>query len=280
MKEISIGTKTLAGMVGSNKPVELRPLTVNEIETDAKSRATVCEVRSRFKLFKIFEMNYNDWTAYQRRLLVPGAETNDNLLMLDRLMFNFLTTAYALMEHFKGALRRGQKKNPDRIKQYEDMVNQLCSDTWAVAFFLDYRNYVQHRGLPIALFNRNGNAHSITISITHHADQLLSSDNREWKCCRLKPEHGELDLITLTRDYYLALQSTYRRFISRYFYPELVDIASFYRGLTQEVQKQYPGSRMIFMTRKKETRLQNTVSTDWEFEYPPNALYDELGISI
>lgn len=258
---------------------ELRPLAPHEAEFDARSRPVFAEARGRFKLFQILELNYRDWTAYHRALLTPGSRKQDDLLVLDRLLFNFLAAAYGVFEHFEVSYRRRHRKNPARLAEYDAFLEKFFDNSWAAAFFMDFRNYAQHFDLPIGSFNRNEGTHSITISITHDAAKL-SADYRDWKRSKLTPELGEIDLITMSEEFYHRLQRDYGGFMAKCFYPELKEMDQFYWQLTQEVRERNPKARMVFLAEKDEKRERTKISVKWSFEQPPNAVFDELGISI
>jgi len=262
-----------------NNFFELRPLTEHEEAFDAQSRPVFAEAHGRFKLFQILEMNYRDWTAYHRSLLTPGSRKQDDLLVLDRLLFNFLAAAYGLFEHFEVSYRRRYKKEPAKLAEYETFLQKFYDNSWAAAFFMDFRNYVQHFDLPIGSFNRNEGTHSITISITHDAAKLVA-EYRDWKRSQLNAERGQLDLITMSEEFYHRLRQDYGSFMARCFYPELKEMDQFYWRLTQEVRTRNPTARMVFLTEKDEKRERTKTSVRWSFEQPPNAVFDELGISI
>ncbi|MEI6787147.1 MAG: hypothetical protein WCL49_01590 [bacterium] len=258
---------------------EIRPLTEQEIVFDKRATPIFSEARGRFKLFHILEFNYNDWVKYQRELLSAGPRKDDCHLVLDRLLFNFLASAYGVIEHFEVSYRQRYRKNNDKLKEYESFFRQFCENSWAVSFFLDFRNYAQHVALPIGNFNRSEDIHSIRISITHEASSLVR-DYNGWKRSKLSADKGQLDLISLTEEYYHRLRRDYGSFMARCFYPELVDIDAFYWALTQEVRQRNPSARMVFMTAKEETKQRTRTNVKWTFVQPPQAVYDELGITV
>ena len=196
--------------------LELRPLSAQEVQFDEQARPVFAEAQSRFKLFRILDLNYRDWTAYHRTLLSPGSRKADDLLSLDRLLFNVLAAAYGVFEHFEVSYRRRHKKSPEKLAEYDAFREKFFRNSWACAFLMDFRNYVQHVDLPIGAFNRNENTHSISISITQDARRLVA-EYRGWKKSQLKPEHGELDLITLSEEFYHRLRQDFGAFMARCF---------------------------------------------------------------
>lgn len=270
----------LAGYDSSrNNFFELRPLTQEEKAFHERSLPVFTEALGRFKLFRILELNYRDWTAYHRALLTPGYRKQDDLLLLNRLLFNFLAAAYGLFEHFEVSYRRRHKKDPDCLAEYDAFLKRFFENSWAAAFFMDFRNYAQHFNLPIGAFNRHEETHSITISITHDA-ATLAAEYRDWKRSRLTPERGQLDLISMSEEFYRRLQRDYGGFMARCFYPELKEMDQFYWRLTQEVWERNPNARMVFFAEKDENRKRTKILVRLSIEQPPNAVFDEIGISI
>ena len=98
--------------------------------------------------------------------------------------WNFLATAYAITEHFKVSYRKRFKKNSAKIKEYEDFLDRLCAGSWATAFFFDFRNYVQHNGLPVGRYNKVSNLTKVEITIEQDAVELLN-DYKDWKRSKL-----------------------------------------------------------------------------------------------
>jgi len=275
-----MNTPLLAGWDSiRNNFAEIRLLTEEELQYDQKARPIYSEAQNRFKLFRILELNYKEWKSYQRKLLTPGSLKEDQYLLLDRLMFNFLASAYGLMEHFEVSYRQRYKKNQTKLMEYDSFLTKYCENSWASAFFIDFRNYAQHVALPIGRFSRNESTHSITISITHDAAALIK-EYRDWKRSKLSADRGELDLISLTEEYFHRLQRDYGAFMVKCFYPELEEIDAFYWRLTQEVHQQHPSARMVFQMEKEEKKERTKIRVKMSFEQPPNAVFEELGMSI
>ena len=269
-----MGNLQLAGCDSTqNNLFEVRPLTKEEIDFDANSRPVFIEARSRFDLFQIIELNYSEWKKYHRELLTSGHRKQNNMLGLNRLLFNFLASAYGVIQHFEVSYSSRHKKDAEKMKEYKGFMNKFYENCWSAAFFMDLRNYTQHVGLPIGSFNRKEDTNSIRISITHDSSKLLH-EYHDWKRSKLSLEHGELDLIKLSEEFNYQLRRNYGGFMARHFYPKLECIDQFYWKLTQEVRMQNPKARMVFLTKKNKT----ATTIDFAFEQPPNAVFEELGI--
>lgn len=262
-----------------NPPVVVRRLTDAEFEYDRSARPMVFEAASRFKLFRILALNYQEWTSYQRSLMSPGFNDPSFHITLDRLLFNFLATAYGLTEHFEMSYRQRHKKNQKMLERYNTFFTQMCERTWAVAFFMDFRDYVQHCALPIGRIHRNEYSHGISIAITHNAADL-ARHSRIWRRSKLSAERGELDLITLTTEYYQVLTHVYGNFMAEAFFPELKDAHAFYARLTCEVHQRHPTDQMVFVTGAEMKTANVLASLEVTITHPPNDVFGELGIKI
>jgi hypothetical protein len=255
----------------------VRPLTADEIAMDERSRPVFSEARERLKLFQILKLNYQAWESHLQSEMTPGKPKGDGHLLLDQLMLNFLNTVYAITEHFRLSYMQRYKNDGAKIGERKEFIRKLHADSWAVAFFADFRNYVQHCALPIGTYNRDENSHGVRIDVTHDAVKLCET-YRDWKDSHLTPKHGTLDLIDLTNECYRRLRKDYGGFIAKVFYPELLEMDTFYWSLTQEVRRSDPLARMVFLIDQKETRLRTKVEMKITFTFPPNAVFDELGM--
>lgn len=257
----------------------IRLLTPDEIAYNEIGAKTFSEAQNRLKLLKILRLNYEAWLNYIKSLLRADIAIKDELIELDRHMMNFLASAYGLTEHFECSYKRKFRKDKIALQRYRDFYANLCDETWAVAFFTDYRGYAQHVELPIGSYNRQADLHRVEVTITHSAEALLRH-TREWPRSKLSPENGTLDIIDLAQDYFERLSGAYGQFIAQAFFPDLEQIDAFYWNLTQEATKGNPKARMIFLTRREETKERAKVKFSISFKQPPNMVFEELGIEI
>jgi hypothetical protein len=271
-------TRQLAAWYASRQHLlPIRPLTTDELAYHDGARVTYCEAQSRFKLFRILELNYKAWDDFRQQLLQGGErDGTDPILKFDHLMLNLLTSAYAITEHFAASLKRRFRGEAARLDEYRAMVERLCAESWAFAFFSDFRNYVQHCGLPIGQYRLSETPDQVTISVTQNSAELCHV-YKQWRKSKLDPGMGSLDLITLTEEYYHRLRGTYGNYVATTFAPDLVGIDSFYGRLTDEVQARHPEARMVFaidLSRSQGAgpRCQMTV------EFVPNRALAEIGI--
>lgn len=257
--------------------IGVRNLNEAEISEHAKYVPVIEEARSRLNLFKILQMNYREWREYLDSLLSlePSDETQE--LELNRLLLNYLASAYAIREHFNDSHKRRFRHDPARKNSHEDFIEKLCANSFAFAFFLDFRDYVQHRALAIGDYNKTVTSTSVTFSITQNAARLLSDEKRCWRKSKLSTDKGDLDLVDLLQEFHVQMLQSYAKFVVETFFPELIPAAEFYGNLCKEVQHVRPGFRMVFVDDIDESNLPQFEITA---EQVPNDLFQKLGISV
>src|SRR5260370_30927678 len=122
----------------------LRGLTKAEITEHKKYGPVFAEARERLKLFQILGYNYREWKNYLDSLLSAKPHRDEEMLHLDRLLLNDVTCAYVVEQHFKVSFQQRFRNDADKQKTYKDFLTKLYSKSWATAFFLDFRGFVQH----------------------------------------------------------------------------------------------------------------------------------------
>jgi hypothetical protein len=187
-------------------------------------------------------------------------------LELNRLLLNYLASAYAIREHFNGSHKRRFRHDPSRKNSHENFIDKLCANSFAFAFFLDFRSYVQHRALAVEHYNRTLNSTSVTFSITQNAAQM-ANEERCWKKSKLSADKGDLNLVDLLQEFHVHMLQSYAKFVVETFFPVLIPAAEFYGNLCKEVQHVRPGFRMVFIDDFDETDINRQELTA---EYVPN----------
>ena len=270
----------LAGWTPRTLPVPIRDLTESELRSETKYRARFVEIVSRFSLFRILEKNYQEWWSYTRKLLMPGTrDFEQDRLELNRFLMNYLSSAYSIVEHMEKSYTQRFRRDPDKRNQYGDFISRLVKDSFAYAFFMDFRDYAQHQETPIGNYNRNETMHSVEISI-HQNSEDLSKQPRDWKRSNLTAANGDLDLLALTQEFNHFMSHNFARFMVDALNPDLKEIDEFYWGLTQEVRHMTPNARMVFLEKLTETPERTRVNFKYTIVQPPNAPYEELGIPV
>jgi hypothetical protein len=259
----------------------LRDLNAQEVADHEKYTAIIAEAQNRFNLFRILSQNYFEWNSYVNSLLNATTKHDGNeMLQLDRLLLNYLTCAYTIQEHFKVSFQRRFRKDEAKQREYKEFVENLCKLSWPFAFFLDFRGHVQHCGLGIGEFNREVNATSVVLSITHDAAKLVA-ENREWPHSKLLAEQGKLDLVMLLDEFHSRTLQHYAGYVVKTFFPELFPAAEFYGHLTEEVRRVDPDSRMFFHKKDLDLKIEGDKQLlNLQLTLVPNDLFTEFGIHI
>jgi hypothetical protein len=181
----------------------IRELKPEEVEQHARFTPFLTEARDRLALFKMLNRNYLEWRRYLDRLLSAGFEEDvDVSEELNRLLLNYLTFAYAIQTHFLVSFCQRFRKDRAKLRQYSDFLDRLCTASWAFAFILDYRGYVQHVGLGITRNSRTASDSSVSIQVVADAKTLLS-ESRQWERSGLTIAAGEIDLIKIVREFHI-----------------------------------------------------------------------------
>ena len=270
----------LAGWAPRSLPVPIRDLTDNELRSEANYKARFVEILSRFSLFRILEKNYQEWWSFTRKLLIPGnRDFEQDRLELNRLLMNYLSSAYSIVEHMEKSYTQRFRNDTEKSKKYRDFISRLENDSFAYAFFMDFRDYAQHQETPIGGYDRNETMHSVEISVRQSAEEL-SKQPRDWKRSSLTAAKGDLDLLTMTQDFHHLMSRSFARFMIDALNPDLKEIDEFYWNLTQEVRQKIPNARMVFLEKLIKTPERTRVNFSYTIVQPPNAPYEELGIPI
>ncbi len=110
--------------------------------------------------------NYREWRNYLDRLLSASfTEDVDISEELNRLILNYLTLAYSIQEHFYVSFKQRFRKDLKKLEEYDDFIDRVSKASWAFAFILDYRGYVQHVGLAVTRNNRVASDTSVQIEV-------------------------------------------------------------------------------------------------------------------
>ena len=260
----------------------LRDLTAEELDKDNKYTPVCAEARNRLMLFRLLDRNFAAWRSFLDDLLAPRfKETDDVPEELNRLILNYLTLAYTIREHFEVSFNQRFRKDQRELEKYTQFLGKLCSASWPFAFILDFRGYVQHRGLAVGRYNRNVSDRSVTIDVVSNSKQLLE-ESRDWKRSNLDASRGEIDLIEVLKEFHMQMLQNYASFVVKVFFPELKSAAEFYSTLTEEAKRADPLARMVFYTGSPAWKPGEggKASITLNMVFPPNDLCGELGIRL
>jgi len=258
----------------------VRNLTEAELEESNKYTPIYSEAKRRLQLFRVLALNYQEWLDYLKLLLRPETTDHDEIeLRLNQRLFNFLTNAYTIHEHFETSYRRRFRKDAKKLEAHKKHESNLESTYWSYAFFSDFRNYVQHCDMPVGSFSRHVAPNRVEVQVIQDAARLVKDDPRGWKRSRLNIGAGSLNLVDLLSEYYIILVQEYGSFVATTFFPELFQASEFYTQLTKEAVSTRPGFRMVFVDTPQIRKTNpGRLDTDLNITIVPNDVFAELGI--
>jgi hypothetical protein len=264
----------LAGWISkSNTFGVIRSLTPEEAELVKAFGKTYSAIEQRMNLLRITHRNFEELSRFTQCEGVPFSGSVDYKLELDRLILNFLSAAYGLHEQFKTHL--GKQSDTEQA-EFRQFVAQLEDDSFAYAFFRDFRNYAQHCELPVGTVNVHKTLSGTTMQVKHRVEDLLR-DYKNWGKSKLWEKFGELDLVELATQYHEVLMTRYGNYISNYFLKPLFPIHEFAARLTAEVKAVNPEFEMTICTRASGDGVTNA---QWSCVGLPEDVFGSLGISV
>lgn len=254
----------------------IRELSDEETQELEHHKSLWIAAKNRFVLFKILNRNYSVWVNYIHSLLTSGDNLNDDQKAeLDRLLMNFLSSAKALIDHFKQHWVQ-KHRDSEREKEFLDFTNRLCAEEWAFGFFQDLRNFTQHCGLPVGNYQRSCSDTSVELIIG--CDSAWLCENYDgWKKSNLDSDDGFLNYVSLTRAYWARLNQDLGRFLSREFAPPLIDTHNFFANLQKESLAIKSDSKYGLIT-GYDVHGENQFTYHWSS--PPIDLFGDLGITV
>jgi len=205
----------LIGLSSANQQVKI--VTVRSVDEQEKSKLDVAAKNVRDfgtsqSLYLMYRKNHDEilsfWkktqTEYRRSQRCDDALAYDICVDITRHLMNLLTTYRAFVDHWKTKLKRRSRKTGDT--KYFDKLEALIADckkvSFPFAFFWEFRNYVQHVGLPAFGLHFSSNLTSGSEpGVFHRSEIYLSRDallqSYDWDKAEglLRKQRNELDVI-------------------------------------------------------------------------------------
>lgn len=233
------------------------------------------EARNRFKLFAILNKNYSEWWNYTRSLLSPSGDlVEEEMLELDRLLLNFLSSTKSVLDHFRQHWIQAYRGTPQET-EFPSFIEKIEAQSWAFSFFQDLRNFTQHFGLPVGNYTRFANSSSVTLKIDADAAWLVEK-YKKWEKSGLTADRGKLSLIDLCREYVVRLQQDFGSFVAQAFAPNLLEAHNYLASLAKEVADYNPQATYKIITQLSRTETGLSI----QFSTPPTDLLGYLGITV
>lgn len=157
-------------------------------------------------LYKILELNikeiFQSINDFEKRLIDEKVmilvDPDSEKLNINRCLLNYLFSFRAYVDHLETFIKRKFGKTSEQINDWTVLKNKIHKENFAYKFMYDLRNYAQHCGMPIDIFeilpSIDDNNYSVKINIGFDPVTLLQKF--EWGN-PLKSELKNKDVIML-----------------------------------------------------------------------------------
>ena len=229
------------------------------------------------QMFGILTLNHSALYEFATELRSPGAGFRDPQMQLNRHILNYLACANALLGHFSNTFKQRTREVGKPTDGFDKFCRELKSESDVFEFFCEFRNHALHVGLPVGNTQIGESlAAGRTVSVVHKTADLLSGGSRDLRRCRLLSAVDEIDLFPQLEAFQAVFMTQVFKFIVDFLMPDLVPAARFHASLAGEVKALGVDLRPVIMT----DRIRNGDEFKWVFEWIPEDLLKELGISI
>ncbi len=260
--------------------LDLRDLSVDELKQVAVFKPVLAEARHRLALFRVLDDNYRAWTAELQSLLHPGPVDDEAArLALDRHLLNYLNCAHHLRLHFETSFQQRLRADDAAQKKYKIAVDGLAQSSWAFAFYLDLRHYLNLEGLGLGFCKRKLSPTSVALELTLNSVELLNT-TKDWPRSKLSAAKGLIDLAPLLRDLHAQLLQNYAAIVLKTLFADLPAAAEFYKKLAAEVHQARPGYSMALREPAPGAANPAPIPADAKLVFVPNDLFAELGLAV
>jgi hypothetical protein len=151
-----VGLRT--GKTG-HEVVAVRQVAGGEFDNVTKAIGSVYEFVAHQSLYALCTKNFEElvasWAQVEERYRASSGEFSEVIGLeiskeLNRRLLNYLATFRTFIDHWRTTLRRQAKSggSASHLATFEGKLQRFLSHCFEFQFFWDYRNYVQHVGLP------------------------------------------------------------------------------------------------------------------------------------
>lgn len=177
----------------------------------------------------------------------------------NRKLINYLSSFKTLIDHILGILTEQDKE------KFEKFINYLYDNYFSYRFLARFRDYSQHKGLPITNFESDFSTSLIKINLIANSEYLLSN-YKKWRIVKDDlMKYDKIDCITVVMEHYNLLDMIYE-FLFNLIENVLIESIDFLESIINEFTGNY---ELILLT-----EINN--SGDTEIEYLPIDKIDEL----
>jgi len=268
----------LGGFGPGGATVEIvRPLTGADLSQLDAGETVYRLAAPVMQMFGILTLNHTALTEFAGELEHPGAGFKDPSMQLNRHVLNYLASANALLGHFGVTFKQRCREVGNPHDGFDEFCRKLKSENDVFEFFCEFRNHALHVGLPVGNISVAQHLQKgRSIAITHKTSSLLRNGSRDLKRCRLLSSVDEIELIPQINLFHDVFMQKVFKFIIDCLLPGLEPASRFHSRLTAEVKALDSELRPVIMT----GRTKHGDEFSWTFEWLPEDVFQDLGISI
>lgn len=137
---------------------------------------------------------------------------NDDSVKLNtnRHLLNYLFSFRTYIDHLETFIKREYGKQSNEVKEFKTLTANIHDENLAYRFFYNLRNYSQHCGLPIDIFeiqsSISDNIYSVKLKIEFDGKKLLENFD-DWRFAKKDLiENETLDLVNITKSFTVIIK--------------------------------------------------------------------------
>ncbi|MCL5247544.1 hypothetical protein M4I21_17110 [Cellulophaga sp. 20_2_10] len=200
------------------KPKEYEVLFANEILisklVDIANLYSVTELNS----FILFNSKQELTSSLMADRVLIMKEPDSEKLKINTYLLNYLFSFRTYIDHLETLLKREFKTKPEILEEFKNLTGTLYDDSFEYRFIYKLRNYAQHCGLPIDIFEIKSSiiedVYSVEIEIKFNVSLLLSKF--EWGNplkSNLESLDGNIDVMDTVISFHNLVQSIQNWFV-------------------------------------------------------------------
>lgn len=269
----------LPALVGIEVPNRIcravRALTSEDQTVLEHARILYQSLKPIMTMFNIVNWNYDEFHSFTGTLTKDEPQAPHPMLKANRLLFNYIASADALLDHFARQYKAQcrAKRLPDT--GFEKLRDDLKRSNDVFQFFDCFRNHVLHQSLPVGELSQTKSlTEGVGFSLTYSSGQLRDSFPREWGCCRLIRNISTIDLVHVVDEVQDIINGRILNAIVGCYRVDLDKAADCHRRLTDEVVTAFPNHRPAILRE----RIYSGNEFTWKMDALPPDLLKDLGI--
>lgn len=255
---------------------KLRDFDSDQLDSYNRSKAEYQRLRERLSLLQVVAGNYQQILTFMCTIPRIGSADYGPLIEINRLLMNYMSSAYALREHLETATKRDFGRASKQVGDLNAFLMRLEQSSFPYAFFQDFRNYVQHCGFPVGGFTAHKNMVRAEVHITYDPQKLLSQ-YKDWGKSKLG-EYTEpvIDITTLVQDHHSIVIAEFPAAILGLYGSRILEIDSYFRALHAEAY-QHDATAIAVLVKHFQ---KNEAGMSFTLDHIPRDPIGELGVVL